>query len=167
MGISQTVTKSNNACVFSRAYTQSRCCKSYFSISLITIWNDGICYSWIVISRRFCDRRRALSTNMFTMRHWGQSVTGLVFLNLRRKTNWHFTGTSQSARCVPNFNLTIMPSEPRIVVTGYGPFGPHTRNTSWQAVKIVKGWMDEFKDRRIGEGFSNARMQGWAKKVPA
>jgi len=31
-----------------------------------------------------------------------------------------------------------MPSEPRIVVTGYGPFGPHTRNTSWQAVKIVK-----------------------------
>lgn len=31
-----------------------------------------------------------------------------------------------------------MTSEPTIVVTGYGPFGPHSRNTSWQAVKIVK-----------------------------
>jgi hypothetical protein len=29
-------------------------------------------------------------------------------------------------------------SRPRLVLTGYGPFGGHKVNTSWQAVKIVR-----------------------------
>ena len=104
---------------------------------------------------RFCERLWMFSTDMFTNHHWVQRTRISHFtpqhqVSRSRKNafgkllncdhvTFEFNVEYHSRAQVPTpTSLAAMTSEPSIVVTGYGPFGPHTRNTSWQAVKIVK-----------------------------